>query len=264
MRFQEHKTGAAVSTLAVLLLLLVPAPCEAQIVNVQSVLATEAQEGISGSIKTSVDWRTGNVDILRLTGLGTARFKHGQHLVVAILKGDFGKASGTRYLAKSFEHIRYRLHLSDLVTFESFVQHEYDQFRRLELRALLGIGAALRLLSSKRYNLSWGVAYMPEYERIRDDDESDAGAEYINNRVSSYILGAIELNKRVQLVQTIYAQPRVDELDDIRLLSESQFVVQITERLAQTTAFVAAYDSRPPAAIEKLDTSLKSSLTYSF
>jgi len=237
---------------------------QAQIVNVQSVLATKAEPGLSGSVQGSVDWRTGNTDLLRLTTLATARYLIGPHLVVGIVKGDLGRAAGTRYIAKTFEHLRYRMTVSDLVLLEAFAQHEYDQFRRLELRTLMGVGVALRVLRGKELNLTWGLAYMPEYERLRDDDQIDAGREYIFNRASTYLSGAVELDKRVQLVQTFYYQPRVDELDDYRFLSESQFVVQVTKRLAQTTSLVIAYDSRPPLAIEKLDTTLKSAFTYSF
>jgi len=240
------------------------ADARAQIVNVQSVLATKAEPGLSGSVQGSIDWQSGNVDLLRLTTMSTARYLRGPNLVVGILKGDLGRASGARYIAKTFEHLRYRFTLSDLVVLESFAQHEYDQFRRLELRALIGVGVALRVLRGKELNLTWGLAYMPEYERLRNDDQADAEREYIFNRASTYVSGAVELDKRIQLVQTFYWQPRLDEPEDFRFLSESQFVVQISKRLTQTTAMVFSYDSRPPLGIAKLDTTLKSAFTFSF
>jgi len=248
------------------LLALVAGPrlASAQIVNVQSVLATEADQGLSGSVRGSIDYRTGNIDVLRLSALATTTYRQEDHHLIAILKGDFGKASGDRYIARTFEHLRYRNQLTDRFIVEGFLQHEYDQFRRLELRALAGLGGAVRLLRGKRYNLSVGVAYMPEYERLRDDEQSDAGQDSFFHRTSSYANGAIELDKRIQFVQTVYAQPRINKPSDARYLSESQFVVQLTEHLTQTTSFSIAYDTRPPEAIEKRDTALKSTLIYSF
>jgi putative salt-induced outer membrane protein YdiY len=253
-----------IAMIAVVLSCALPRIADAQIVNVQSVLATEAKEGLSGSVKGSANWRTGNIDLLRLSGLATAAYHQGDNLVIAIVKGDFGKAKGARFIAKTFEHVRYRRELSSLLLAESFVQHEYDQFRRLELRTLAGAGVALRLLRGKKYNLTFGLAYMPEYERLRDDEETDAGNDYFAHRISSYLNGALQLDERIQLVQTFYAQPRADAPSDARYLSESQFVVQISDRLTQTTSFALAYDTRPPIAIDKTDTNLTSSVIFSF
>ncbi|MBT8492916.1 MAG: DUF481 domain-containing protein [Deltaproteobacteria bacterium] len=253
-----------IAMIAVVLALAIPRLADAQIVNVQSVLATESKEGLSGSVKGSANWRTGNIEFLRLQAQATASYHSGNNLVIAIVTGDFGKTGGARYIARTFEHLRYRRELSSLLLAEAYIQHAYDQFRRLELRTLAGAGVAMRLLRRKDFNLTFGIAYMPEYERLRRDGELDAGNDYFAHRVSNYVNGAYQLDKRIQLVQTFYAQPRADDPTDARYLSESQFVVQISDRLTQTTAFALAYDTRPPAAIEEMDTTLTSSIIFSF
>jgi putative salt-induced outer membrane protein YdiY len=239
-------------------------PARAGIVNVQSILATEADEGLSGAIAGSADWRTGNTELLVLSASPVARYRRGNHLFIGIVRGELGRSKGQRIISKTFEHLRYRHRLSPRLTAEVFTQHEYDRFRRLELRALVGAGPVLHLLRGEEYRLSWGVAYMIEYEELRGDELPDAGEDDLAHRASTYLTGTYELDERVQFIETIYVQPRLTDASDIRLLNDSQIVFKITEDIALTTAFSLAWDNAPPQGIEQLDTSLKSSITYTF
>lgn len=236
----------------------------AQIVNVQSVLTTDPEPGFSGSVTTSAAYRTGNIDSLRLSAQASAAYQIAKHRIIGIARGDFGKVAGERYIAKTFEHARYRYFATDLLMLEGFAQHEYDEFRRLTVRQLLGVGPALRLVRGKKTNVTAGLAYMFEYERLRGDEQPDAGDNNTFHRASSYITLGIELDKKIQFVQTLYAQPVLNDPEDVRFLSESQLVFKVNEILATTTAFSYAYDTRTPAAIEKQDTTLSSAIQLTF
>jgi putative salt-induced outer membrane protein YdiY len=249
---------------AVFFLMLTASTAHAQIVNVQSILATEASEGLSGSISGSADWRTGNTELLVLSASPVARFRHGDHLIIAIAKGELGRSKGQRIIAKTFEHLRYRYQIVPELLVEVFGQHVYDEFRRLELRTVAGIGPNVALLARDSVRIAFGAAYMFEIERLRTDDSPDAGEESIAHRASTYLMGSYQLDKRLQLIETVYAQPRFGDLADIRLLNESQLVVQLTSKLAVKVSFVLAYDSEPPTEIESLDAATKTTLTLSF
>lgn len=240
------------------------APATAGIVNVQSILATEAEEGLSGSITGSADWRTGNVNLLVLSAAPVARYRRGNHLGLVIVRGELGRSNDVRIISKTFEHLRYRYDLHPRLTLEAFTQHEYDRFRRLELRALAGAGPLIHLVRGDDYRLSWGLAYMLEYEKLRDDTLPDAGATDLAHRASTYLTGSYELDERVQVVETFYAQPRITDAGDLRLLNDANLIFKITEEVGLTTTFSLSWDRKPPAGIEKLDTGLKSSITYSF
>ncbi|HUH04334.1 MAG TPA: DUF481 domain-containing protein [Kofleriaceae bacterium] len=239
-------------------------PAAGGIVNVQSILATEAEEGFSGAVTAAADWRTGNVDLLTLSAAPVARVRAGKNLVVGILRGEYGRASAGRYLASTFAHLRYRRDLRPRLQLEGFAQHELDRIRRLASRALVGAGPRLLLIDRGKLEVALGVAYMLELEQLREDMEPDAGQRDLQHRASSYAAIRYEIDDRLQAVQTAYAQPRLTNATDVRLLSESQLVVKIAPTLAFTTSFVIAYDAAPPEAIEKLDTALKSSITINF
>ena len=64
----------------------------AQIVNVQSALAEPPQDGLSGAVEASVDWRTGNTRLLRLAGSTVLRFHRGDSTALLLARGDYGRA----------------------------------------------------------------------------------------------------------------------------------------------------------------------------
>lgn len=245
----------------------VATPAAAQIQNVQSALATEAPQGLSGNVAGSVDWRTGNISFLSLAASGSARYRHDRHLIVGLVRLERKSSADTLIFGRTFEHLRYRYLLSERLLFETFVQHEYDALKRLNIRALGGAGPRYQLLDGKSYGLGVGVAYMLEYEQLSDPDDpaiSDAGEDDLAHRLSSYLVGHIEIDDNFQLVETFYVQPRITDPADTRLLSESSIVLKATDKLSFTTAFIISFDNRPPQTIKKTDTSLLTTVVYAW
>ena len=243
----------------VVLLVASPRDANAGIYNMQSILSTEADEGLSGAISGSADWRKGNVDYLFLSATPVARYRSGDHLFIGIVRGDRKTSGGATIISNTLEHLRYRHTISKSLLGEVFAQHTYDNIKRLNLRALLGAGPMVTLVEGKSYGLNLGSSYMLEYERLRDDEFADAGATDLQHRNSTYLTGRYD---RFQFTESVYVQPRLTGASDIRLLSESQITFQLTSKLSYTTSFMIAYDSRPPDSVEKLDTALISSITY--
>jgi len=236
----------------------------AGIVNVQSALSTSADEGVSGSVTGTADWRTGNTNLLVLGAAAVVRYRRGDHLWLGIAKGDLGKSNGARIIAKTFAHLRYRYRFDRLVLGEVFAQHELDQFRRLATRALVGAGPMFDLVDRKNLSVGLGVAYMLEYEKLRNDGAIDAGQSDVQHRLSSYVTAHYQLDDHLELVETAYAQPRLTDAADYRLLSDSQLVVKVNSKISLSTTFSVAFDNRPPATIKKTDTALKSAVSVSF
>ena len=267
--------AAPIALITTISMLIAARPARADIVNVQSALATEADQGLSGSVTGAADWRQGNSERLTLGLSPVARYRSGKHLIIGLLRGELFRAGDGEFDRKIFEHLRYRYFFGDRLLGEVFAQHEFNEVRRLSLRALVGFGPKYQLVDSDRVQVGVGVAYMLEYEKLQDDwviDSDSSEGDAVNHRISSYLTCSYELDKdRLQLVQTLYAQPAATSPDDIRLLSESHVVVKVTKSIALTTSFVLAIDSKPPVDttgmepdVETYDTTLKTSLTYSF
>ena len=276
MRYSTHGTGgssrwharlgAAASVLA--LAALMARPATAGIVNVQSVLSSEAEEGVSGSVTGAMDWRTGTVDRLVFSLAPVVRYRTGDHLFLAYGSTEYDDSAD---IAKVFGHVRYRYALSERITGEVFTQSEYDEKRALTLRTLAGAGPLFHLFEQDDLRLSWGVAYMLEYEEINEAKATRTPeVTGLQHRVSSYLTGSYALADKLQLVETIYVQPLITGPSNVRLHNDSSIVISLSKQLSFNTTFSLSYDTDPPYETDdppsaaELDTALKSSITYQF
>ncbi|WP_428263255.1 DUF481 domain-containing protein [Haliangium sp.] len=244
----------------------VAGPATAGIVNVQSVVSAEAEEGLTGSVTASVDFRRGNTSRLVLSAAPVLRYRADRQVFIVYGSGEYDEDNDA--IRKVFGHGRYRYIISPRLTAEVFTQGETNPGQGQDLRLLAGAGPLLQLLDSHGLRLAWGVAYMFEHERVTpDEDGLDA-----QHRVSSYLSSNYQLKDNLQLIETVYVQPRITDPGDLRLLNETQLSVSATTYLALNLSFNFAYDTEPSPRFasdgvterEKYDSALKMSLTVQF
>jgi hypothetical protein len=110
-----------------------------------------------------------------------------------------------------------------------------------------------------------GVAYILEYEHLDDRvGVSDAGARSTAHRGSAYVTGRENVGDGVTIVETFYAQPRIDEPGDLRLLGELAVVSKLSSRVALKNSFNLAYDRTPPEGVERTDTALELAVVVTY
>lgn len=246
--------------LACVLVLLISRGAAAQIVNVQALFEEKADPGPSGSVELSADWRTGSTALFSIRGALVGQWRAEPHTWLAVVRGEYTFVNGERIVSRVLEHLRYRYRFSEWLAAESFLQHEFDEFRRLQARGLLGAGPHFTLKGTEDLGLVLGVAAMLEYEQLRHDGEPDAGRRWTDLRVSSYALVRVKLMENVSLLETVYAQPRVARPSDIRLLNETALAVTPNAYLTLSLGFTLSYDAAPPATVSPLDTQLRTTL----
>ncbi len=238
----------------------------AQIVNVQGALAKAPEtDTVGGQVELKVNWREGNNPIIDLGGAGNIIVRSGPFLGLVVARGAYGRSRGLTLTKKTFEHMRARVSLDCVWRWEAFAQHEYDQFRRLSLRALAGTGPALQILDDKAFALLAGAAYVLEYERLDTrPDVIDPGRRSFAHRASFYITGREALAAGVEVVQTLYAQPRIDAPSDVRLLAELAVQTKLSARIALKDSLTVAYDDTPPDGVKRYDTALEIAVVVAF
>lgn len=240
---------------------------DAQIVNVQGRLAKPLeQDGVTGQVELKLDWREGNNRFFDIGGVGHVLYRHGRLLGLALVRGEYGNAGGHVPIArKIFEHLRARVTLDCRWRWEAFAQHEYDAFRRLSVRAVAGTGPALQVVNDGPVAVLAGAAYLAELEQLDTRaGRIDAGARSLASRASLYVTGTEKLGAGASITQTVYAQPRLTDPGDVRLLGELAVTVKLSKRIALTDGFVAAYDRTPPDGIRRYDTQLTVGLVVTF
>lgn len=239
---------------------------EAQIVNVQGALAKAPdKDAVSGQVELKINWREGNNPLLDVGGAGNVLVRRGRVLGLVLARGEYGTSRGLTLTKKSFEHVRTRIEIDCRWRWEAFAQHEYDQFRRLSLRALAGTGPAFQIVDAKPVTVLAGAAYLFEYERLDTRPGTvDAGDRTTAHRASIYVTGHENLGSGVEIIETVYAQPRLDHPGDVRVLGELSVQSKLSSRIALKDSLTVAYDRTPPAGIQRYDTALEVAVLVTF
>ena len=241
-----------------LLILLVSSTALAQIINVQPLVAKhEMRPGFGIAIEGAVDWRTGNIELLLASGNVIARYRHGRHHLFLLGHGEIGVSSGNTFLSKDVEHLRYRVAIAGPIDVETFVQHDRDQFRRMQLRMVWGGGPRLRLVMTRRVECAVAADYMGEYEQVYQDSQPDAGATRVMHRISTYATVVVRLGPRFSLAETVYAQPRIGLPQDIRMLEDAELLASVSDHISLKLGWSLTFESVPPIAVKPLDTGMR-------
>ena len=229
----------------------------------------QGEDGFSGKLSTSVTWRTGNTDLLQLAASTNAAYHQDKHGVLFKAQVTYGSKSSDVYIARTFEHLRYRYAVLDWLTTETLLQHQYDMFKKLKFRALLGLGVAASWQPLEDLSLVLGSTYLLEREVEGEDVEITlSGFSDFDHRWSNYLQLGWNVTESIGLKSTTFLQPKFNDFGDLRIHSENGLTVKANKVFAITVSFTATYDSDPYSdantEVESLDTNLKTSLDFTF
>jgi hypothetical protein len=239
---------------------------EAQ-VNTEPLRKRVKAAGYSGVLEGSVTGRTGNTEGIQ-AGVGAGfGLSHEPHLFFVYGTADYSRFNGATQVAKNFAHARYTCVFLPGLWGELFAQASSDEFQRMKLRNLFGVGPRFRVAHDDAYDAYAayvGTAYMLERDVINVEPGSNDDRTLVYSRWSTYVTGRWDVDPRMQLSLTAYFQPRFTEFSNVRLLGESLFAFKVTGFLSATLSCVVRYDSDPPSGVKTADTELKNALSFSF
>ncbi len=244
------------------MILLLDVSLYSQIVNIQPFLKETKKNGFSATFKGALDWKTGNTELIKTDLALALKYIKNKHLFLILSQGGFAELKSQRVIAKTFEHLRYRYQIIPWLGIEVFGQYEYNEFKRIDIRTLGGIGPRFTKDLGK-IKLSLGSAYMLEFNRNATGSYSDSGLENTYHRWSNYLNIDIQLGNNLEFFSTFYIQPRWDEFSDYRLLNDNSLIIKANETFNFILSAIISYDSKPLDGIKSLDTSLTSAISIS-
>jgi putative salt-induced outer membrane protein YdiY len=241
------------------------APAAAQVVNVEGLRKSLTQPGVHGKLGGSITTYNGNTTGTELGGAALIGYRAGRHLMYGSTSANYSNMGGDVRVANAFIHLRYNYVFSDLVAGELFVQSESDRFRRLRLRSLLGIGPRFTILQGETVSLFYGLSYMFEHTTLGESIADHPVRPDDVHRLNNYAALLVVLDpERAQLANTIYFQPRVDDLRDMRLLDVLSLEVSITGRISASLQGTLRYESPVPQPLKRADLMVKNMLGLTF
>ena len=229
--------------------------------------AGKRESGAAGT-ESDDDETEGPADLASVTGepaSGDEEATGPANVIFLVSNYSFSRANDNRYVNNAQGHLRFIRRHGPTISFEVFGQYQFNEFIRLEDRFLAGGGGRFTLVQAERTEVFAGIGYMLEQETLDLPAALPDGTSSEHHRSTNYL--TVRFNsedERLRLVQTFYAQPRFDRLQDFRLLSETSFEIQLFRQLALAISLNVAHDSEPPAGIKETDVVLSNSLRYSF
>lgn len=187
------------------------------------------------------------------------------NVIFLVSNYSFTRINDNRYINNAQGHLRFIRQHSPSASFEVFGQYQFNEFIRLEDRFLAGAGARFALVQAERTEVFVGAGYMLEQETLDLPANLPDARSSEHHRSTNYL--TVRYNsedERLRLVQTLYAQPRLDRPEDFRLLSETSFEIQLFRQLALAISLNVAHDSEPPTGVKETDVVLSNSLRYTF
>jgi len=245
-------------------------------VNTEKLRKAGDDGGFSGHIDASVAIRSGNTNLIQV-GSGfrvqyttfhaqtsTAAPKETKDVAFIVANQSYGEKAEEKFINKGFTHVRWTRMWLPWLGSEIFGQAEFNEFIRLELRALGGIGARVTAVNEKQVQLVAGTGYMLEYELLDEDATTDDPASLLHRWTSYVVLRANLWQESLRWLSTVYVQPQLEDFSDYRILADGELMVKVTDTFGLGIAANLRYDSQPPLDVEPLDISVTNKIRLSF
>jgi len=229
------------------------------IVNIMPIDVGDSMPGWSKQISASFGTTRGNSDTDKYNA--GFQIQYDTFNSVSTLNGDysFGKANGVKNIDKTYLHLRHIRGINRNVVMEYFTQAEKNEFQKLNLRLLFGLGPRIRLSESK----GWGNTYLGlSLIYSIEDEKSSSQKEYMMGSI--YLSYRHKVNSSVDITYTGYYQPRLDALDDYRILQTAEVKVKLIKDFSLLLRAQHNFDSRPYTNVEKTDIAQTLSIAYEF
>ncbi|MEO8178774.1 MAG: DUF481 domain-containing protein [Deltaproteobacteria bacterium] len=232
-------------------------------VNTEALRSKLMEKGLQGTFNGSLTSYRGNTLGLELGASGLLAWQSAPHLVLLSGAANYSHLGGEVQVANAFAHSRYSYAVLERVAVEVFAQGESDRFRRLRLRTLLGVGPRLSLFDGEFVGLFYGISYMYEHNALADSFAPVRPADV--HRFSNYASAVFVLEpKRATISNTVYAQPRLDDFRDLRLLDIFSLDATVTGRLSTGLHATLRYENPVRSPIKRADLMIKNTLGVVF
>ncbi len=234
-------------------------------VNIESQRGESDNGSISNQFKLTGSYASGNSDYLGLAAKWTGQYKKKDFSGFVISSGEYKSGINKRLVNKAFLHLREMYKINSIFVGEFFQQAEFNEFIKLNLRALVGTDARISLIDdsigkNNHIKSSLGIGIMYEYEEYADVFRS----EFDLLRSTNYLAFYWDFSESASLDMTGYYQPSITNLDNYRLLFDSNLKFKIGKYVKFVFNFDYRHDNQPVEDVEKFDLSIKNGIEISF
>lgn len=249
--------------------------CSGQILNVEK----KRLRGDSVNYFLGVFGLSFNANNQSLTGDGTEKSFVGlsansdlayfstHHSFLLIGQLQYNATSEEAINSAGYGHFRINWLRKKIVSYENFLQIQYDQGRGMRSRRLAGGGLRFRIYREEKSSLLAGIGIMYEQEEWEEPGESTEVVNLALWKNTSYVTSRLQLRDNIAFGSIVYFQTGFDANQDFfrhRVSADVNILVNITSKLALQTSAGIAYENRPVVPIPKFIYRVTNGLQISF
>ncbi len=237
-------------------------------VDTESLRKIDMKVGLSQNLQTTIGLRKGNTEFFALSvayRLDTLSDKYHAYGVGNLNYQDNSKGVFQR---SGFLHLRFLKFWTKYFSQEVYAQKQFDYFRRLKDRNIVGGGLRFsfdikgKSDSSKRIlNIYAGTGLMYENELL------NIPKNYSTNliRSASYLNITWIPSEKYNVTSVTYFQQNIFNKDDYRILNISSMNFNVSELLTFVFQFNYRYDSQPPLPeLKTYDFEIRNGINFTF
>jgi hypothetical protein len=226
-------------------------------VNTEKMRRRASEEGAQLEAAASGAITTGNSEYVNVAS--RARFDYYALPFHVFLVGNFEFKEGANKVKQeheAFAHLRGVYRFSPTFSAEAFAQKEFDEFKSLVDRNLVGAGARVALLGAR--DTSGALPAVEAHVGIGtmfENETYDAAGERTIDLVRSTNYFSLDwrFEETVSLSVVSYFQFDVAASDDFRSLTQANLTFSLSDNLAITSGVNYFYDNAPEPTVKHYD-----------
>ena len=241
-----------------ILFLLIKFTLVSQVINIEDKRFLKDTNGFVGRVDFNFKINQ-NVNQVLSLGINThGQYVHNKHRVLTI--GDLAFINGGEkdFVNSGYQHLRYNYKLHKVLTWEAFVQAQYNRVLLLDKRYIAGTGPRFKLIKKNNLKIYFATLYMYEYQT----QNNDSITKY-NHRLSTYVTLSWVF-KKLEFASTTFYQPNLANTVDYRIANNSSLEILISNHFNFKVGFNLLYDTKQPIGIPALTYILNNGLTFKF
>lgn len=201
----------------------------------------------------------------RLLGKVDLSYVGNRHALVIVNQIKYQTVTDGPFISTGYTHLRSILERKRTLSYETFLQLQYDNGRALSLRFLSGGGVRWQILQSDRSDLHMGIGMMYENEKWEHPERGEIRKDLI--KTTNYVGFSYKLSDNAALQIVSYFQTGYDDGSDIfrsRFSGTLEVDIDITEKLTFVTDINSIYENHPVIPLRKLIYSVSNGIRFRF
>ncbi len=190
----------------------------------------------------------------------------GRHRVLSLTNIDYLRINENIFLNTGYQHFRFDFRKDRKVYPEAFTQYQYDNFRGLSPRLLIGTGMRHRLYKNENFTFTFSVGIM--YESERWQHPSTMESVLVNFwKSTNYLVFRWKITEWADFNSVQYFQTAYDgniQAFRHRYSTDINLNTKLTERLSWTSSFSLNFENRPIVPVVRTVYRLSNGISLKF